>query len=309
MGYSRWSDDDWASYSTTTATKSKSAIFKSHSMDADLNPLNVAMREARDSDANPESTPIIVGVDVTGSMGHLAEQIVRTGLGTLFNEILDRKPVTDPQLMSMAIGDGYSDKAPLQVSQFEADLKCAEWLEKIWLEGNGGGNNTESYDLPYYFAANHTSHDAFEKRGKKGYLFTMGDEFPPTYTKKEYVTDVINSEGDGMQDDILFTDVIAQAEKMYNCFHIIIAEGYCASRDPEGVKEAWQKTMGQRAIWLEDHTKLSETIVSLIQVIEGEDKDKVAASWGGDTALVVGNAIKDLDAVDAFNAAKDVVRF
>ena len=67
--------------------------------------------------------------------------------------------------------------------------------------------------------------------------------------------------------------------------------------------------MGQRVIWLEDHTKLSETIVSIIEVIGGRDKDDVVKSWSGDTSLVVANAIKDVDIVgENPDNAKGVMR-
>lgn len=70
---------------------------------------------------------------------------------------------------------------------FEADIRIARQLEKLWLEKGGGGNCCESYTLPWYFAALHTAIDWFEKRGQKGYLFTVGDELP-TYLPGTAIT-------------------------------------------------------------------------------------------------------------------------
>lgn len=187
MGYLSWSAKDWASYSTTTSSKPASAIFTSKSLSPKMNPYNQLIRESRDSKEHPESTAIIIAVDVTGSMGMIAENLVKTGLGVLFNEILERKPVKDPQIMVMAVGDSFCDQSPFQIGQFESDIKVADWLEKIHVEGNGGGNNSESYDLPLYYAAFHTSIDCFEKRKNKGYLITIGDEMPRENTLKEHV--------------------------------------------------------------------------------------------------------------------------
>ena len=78
--------------------------------------------------------------------------------------------------MAMAIGDAECDRAPLQVTQFEADIRLADQLRELWIEGGGGGNRGESYHLPWAFAAMRTSTDCFERRGRKGYLFTIGDE-------------------------------------------------------------------------------------------------------------------------------------
>src|SRR4051812_3818980 len=76
MGSSRWSSSDWDSHVSHTASKPASAIF-SHGMHPDLDPKNIVIRESVDSPANPNSTPIIVAVDVTGSMGILATVLVK----------------------------------------------------------------------------------------------------------------------------------------------------------------------------------------------------------------------------------------
>jgi hypothetical protein len=258
----------------------------------DLNPTKFTVRESRDSDLNPNSTAIMVGVDVTGSMGRLADYFVKTGLGTLFGEILDRKPVSDPHLMVLAIGDVEYDSSPIQASQFEADITITDQIEKIHVEHGGGGNSCESYDMPYYIAAHKTSIDCFEKRGKKGYLFTIGDEPPPVKTSKEHIAKFI---GDTPQADVMFSDLIEQAQKMYHCYHIIVAEPstYAGSR-PDAVKKPWVELLGQNVVVLTDSTKLSEVIVSIMEVNEGRDVEDVASSWSGDTSLVVRSAVSGL---------------
>jgi hypothetical protein len=75
-----------------------------------------------------------------------------------------------------AIGDATCDRAPLQVGQFESDNRMDDDLSRILLEGGGGGQKTESYELAMYFMARHTAADCYEKRGKRGYLFIIGDE-------------------------------------------------------------------------------------------------------------------------------------
>ena len=85
--------------------------------------------------------------------------------------------IPDPTLLFLAIGDHECDKSPLQVGQFESgDPELDLWLTRTWLEKGGGGNAGESYLLAHYFAAYHTDIDAYNKRGKRGFLFTVGDE-------------------------------------------------------------------------------------------------------------------------------------
>jgi hypothetical protein len=60
------------------------------------------------------------------------------------------------------------------------------------------------------------------------------------------------------------------------------------------VIDQWTDLMGQRTILLSDIDKLSEVIVSTIQVVRGTDVDTVTKSWSGDTSLVVAKAVSGL---------------
>jgi hypothetical protein len=297
---------DMGAYATTSSSLRGSSVkstFKSSGMKDYLNPKGVVMRESRDSVDNPNATAIIVALDVTGSMGDVANKIAIEGLGTLFGEILSRKPISDPHMMFMAVGDVFSDEAPLQVSQFEADNRILEQLRDIYVEGNGGGNQSESYTFPWYFAAMHTSIDCFEKRKKKGYLFTLGDEKCPPTLPASKIEEFL---GENPERDFTAAELLAMVEKSYHVFHIVIEEGSFARNHHPEVMKSWRDILGQRVISLSDYTKLAEVIVSTIQVVEGEDKATVAKSWSGDTSLVVSNAIKDLATV---GDSKGVVRF
>ncbi len=292
MGYARWDPKDWKTYTRkTTRGRSRDEVFSRRSIRKDFDPRKIGLRESRDSDANPESNAIIVAFDETGSMGSIPDAFVREGLGTLVTEVLDRKPVTDPHVMMMGIGDAWCDSAPLQVTQFEADIRIAEQLKDMYLEGGGGGNQWESYNLPWYFAARKTAIDCFEKRGKKGYLFTVGDEPPPPVLLAGHVKEVM---GEKIQGDLDSRDVLAMASRMYEVFHVVIEEGSYFRHDPRGVTDPWRELLGQRALMLSDYNRLAEVIVSAIEINEGRDRRAVTASWSGDTSLVVADAVKAL---------------
>lgn len=287
MGSGSFNPTAYRAYASSTAGKTTDEVYASRSLKKELNPKGVKLRESRDSADNPASTPLIVAIDVTGSMGILADEIARKGLGTLFTAVLDRKPITDPHVMFMAVGDANCDQAPLQVSQFEADNRIVEQLTQIWIEQGGGGNNFESYNLPWYFAAYHTEHDSLVKRGKRGYLFTVGDEEAPHDLTKDQILAFI---GDKLEHTVSTALVLAEAQRKYDVFHIIIEEGDYASTHQAKVKESWRKILGQRVISLGDHHKLAETIVSTIEVAEGRDAKEVTAAWGA----VVYDAVKHL---------------
>lgn len=285
MGNTRWDPSDWTAYSASTSTKSRAEIFTSRTIDAALDPAKIDVRESVDSTANPNSTPIILASDVTGSMGALAEQIVKHELGKIMGEIYDRKPVTDPHILGGAIGDTYWDRHPFQATQFEADLAVAKQMEKLYIEGGGGGNAGESYLTAWYFAAFKTKCDAFAK-GRKGFLFTIGDEAPLDDLPKEHVKEFF---GDDVQEGFTTKGLLELIAPNWNVFHLIIKP---VSSQP--VKAKWTDLLGQNAISVSDVGKMGEIIVSTMELLAGKSIDEIADSWSGDTSMVVRDALGSL---------------
>jgi hypothetical protein len=308
MGGSSFNPGHFRSFASAKVTgKATSAVFTARSMKESLDPklMKNMMRESCDDDVCPNSTAIIVGLDQTGSMGMIPDYMIREGMPKLFQEIIDRKPVPDPHLMFMGIGDAETgEDSPIQISQFEAGIRIADQLKDMHLVGMGGGNQHESYTFPWYMAAMHTKIDCWEKRQKKGYLFTVGDEYPnPILTRAAIKKNV------GVDPEIDFTakQLLDMVSKNYHVFHIIVEQGSAAQRNMGETLRQWQELLGQRTLVLSDYTKLSEVITSAIQVIEGDTIDKVVDSWSGDTSLVVSKAIKDLAVGSSGKSA--VVRF
>lgn len=306
MGGPSFDPSHWASFAASSvAGKATHTIFSARGLRESLDPKHMKnmLRESCDDATCPNSTAIIVGLDETGSMHIIPDYMVREGLPTLFQEIYNRKPVSDPHIAFLGLGDAEVDFSPIQISQFEAGMRIADQLTDIYLEGNGGGNRYEGYTMAWYVAAMHTKIDCFLKRGKKGYLFTVGDEEPnPTL----YRSDIIRHLGVGPETDMTAQQLLDAASRMYHVFHVIVEQGHYASRCLDRVVKGWQDLLGERALRLSDYTKLSELIVSAIQVTEGDTVDNVVKSWSGDTSLVVAKGIEGL--VPANAASSGVVR-
>jgi hypothetical protein len=288
MGSSRWDSASYASYSTSTSKKTRKEIFTNESgCHDDLNPAKFAVRESCDSEANPNSTPIIIGVDETGSMGFLAEEIIKQGLGVIVQGIYERNPVPDPHILLAAIGDATCDFAPIQTTQFEADVKITEQIEKFYLEGRGGGNNGESYPLLWWFAAFKTKCDAFSK-GRKGYLFTIGDEAPLKTIGKDEIKTFLGAD---VSENIDIASLLEEVQETWEVFHLITPT---AATERQKAVQKWSALLQERAIVVSDAKRLGEVIVSILQVNEGQNEDDVAASWDGETKLVVSKAVHGL---------------
>lgn len=295
MGGGTFTTKDWASYASKNIHgKSTSQIYSAHRMNDDFDPKGV-IRESCDSDEHPESTPIIIGLDVTGSMSNILNEVAQQ-LGDLVTEILEREPVKDPQIMFNAIGDSHCDSYPFQCTQFESDIRIAEQLTQLYFERGGGGNGFESYPLAWYFAANHTKIDSFEKRGKKGFLFTMGDDSYPKQLYREHLQEIF---GDDIEKDTMSMDeVLSQVNRKYEVFHLCLKEGSNMSspwaRDDDYVMDEWTNLLGERAIPVSDYTKIPQIIVSILERMAGKDIDEIANSWDGSTAVVVREALSGL---------------
>lgn len=278
MGSSSWSDDTFRTLSATNSTKTRAQVFTNTSTDKDMNPKGVKFRESRDSDAHPFTIAISFNLDETGSMGEIPEILVKKKLGALM-ETLIAHGVPDAQLMFTGIGDHYSDRSPLQVGQFESGTEeLNKWLSSIYLEHGGGGQDMESYSLAWYslawyFAARHTSIDCMEKRGQKGFLFTVGDELM----------------GTTVSEDITAEQALREAQKNYHVFHLHIKQTSTGSNS--SIIDRWKNLMGERLIIVEDYNNIAEIVATTVAVINGADINNVVSTFDSKTANAVTNAL------------------
>jgi len=294
MGGGSWDPNAWKTASKATRGRSVSENFTARKIDSTLDPKNIRVRESRDSEAHPNSLAVILAGDVTGSMGMCANVIIQKGLGLTMEALLAEKDKGyDPQIMVAGIGDFLYDKSPLQLTQFETEVgPMVEQTQKIFIEGGGGGNNTESYDGIWLAGAMLTSIDCFEKRKKKGYIFTIGDERAPRVLTKE---DLLSKAGISVEDDVASKDALEMAERTYNVFHVIVAEGSHARYSGiDVVKASWLPLLGQRVLILNKLDDLAEVIVSAIRINEGENAEDVIGAWSGGTAVTVREAVKGM---------------
>lgn len=210
-------------------------------------------------------------------MGVLAEQIVRTGLGDVMQRIYDQKPAADPQVLCAAVGDLDCDSAPFQATQFEANGSAlVEQIKSLYLEGGGGGNGGESYFLAWAFAVAKVKADAFTQ-GRKGYLFTIGDECVHRDGDVARLNAVLGTQLTIDPAKSVARTLVERAREHWHVFHLIVKP---VADQP--VVPAWRELMGERAIVVEDPKNLAVGIAAIIEHVEG-----IAGQWTGDAALVV----------------------
>jgi hypothetical protein len=260
MGYGNYSHAAHEALSKGRTDLPRQEIFTQQGCHALMNPKGVRLRESRDSADHPNTVPIAFALDVTGSMGMIPDLIARTELPTFMKLLMDCG-IADPQLLFMAVGDATSDNAPLQVGQFESTAELMDqWLTFSYLEGGGGGQNKESYELALYFLAEHTDTDAWNKRKKRGYIFMTGDELPYPAVSRHQVEAII---GDKVDEDLSTESVVAAAQKLYEPF-FLIPDKERANR----CEARWRELLGDHVIVMEDAADTCHVAAGIVALRE-----------------------------------------
>jgi len=262
MGRGSYTASDWASLrrsNNLTDENRVETIFSAKRAGTAYDVRHVVLRESRDNADSPHSTPVIIGFDVTASMGYLAKELSVHTINEAVQRLFAGNAIPNPQFLCAAIGDSRSDKAPLQVTQFESDIRVIRQLTDLYLEGGGGGNYGESYHLLWYFAAFRTAADCFDKRGEKGLLFTIGDDScHPQLTAAE----IRRVFGANNAYTLSNEELIAAAEKHWQLFHIHIETDGSYSA---GVLQQWLTLLPGRVAVI--HKKNIRSLASLLDIL------------------------------------------
>ena len=260
MGYGNYSHAAHTALIADRAAKPGAEVFTQTATHALMNPHGLKVRESRDNADHPNSLGIVFALDVTGSMGDIPQTLARRELPT-FMKLLTDCGVPDPQLMFLAIGEATSDRAALQVGQFESTAELMDqWLTWSYLEGGGGGSGEESYELAFYVLAQHTDTDAWAKRQKRGYLFMTGDELPYPAVSRHQIEALI---GEKLDEDIPIEEAIAAAAETYHLFFLIPDAQRRSRCEPR-----WRELLGDHVICMdapEDACAVAAGIVALTE--------------------------------------------
>jgi hypothetical protein len=261
MGSGMWSTDVYDAADRYRRSTGKSAFAYSDSGARTVHPAldpRGAVRESRDSAEHPQSTAISVLFDVTGSMGKVPRTL-QAKLPQLLGLLLRQGYARDPQIMFGAIGDATCDRVPLQVGQFESDNRMDDDLGRIVLEGGGGGQMMESYELAMYYLARRTVTDCWAKRGRRGYLFIIGDELAYPRVDRQQVSQWT---GEELSEDVSLRQIVDEVTRRWDLYYLLPTGSHYARNHK--VLDFWRDLLGQNAVVLDDVDAVCETIALTI---------------------------------------------
>lgn len=280
MGTGSWTRDSFARYSSTKRRSVGSDgsisgdyhaqdMFKQRMIAPELDPKN-KMRECCDSEEHPNTKPVVLGLDVTGSMGGAAVEVAKK-LNVVMTSLYEK--VADVEFMIMGIGDLAYDNAPIQASQFESDIRIAEQLDKIYFEGGGGGNSYESYTAAWYFGLRHTKLDCWN-REKKGIIITMGDEALNPYLPKNPLSRVT---GDNLQGDVETKDLYEESIRKFDIYHLAVNDSQTSYRyHKSDIKESFGKYLDENHLRIVSMDNIASAIVDIITHTEAGTENREA---------------------------------
>lgn len=260
---SHWKGRD----STAARTKYDTHVNRSYSTarSSRIDPKDLAP----DSIETKSKSPMVIWCDVTGSMG--------TWPATIFSKLpyleLEGKEYLgeDMEIAWGAIGDATCDRYPLQVRPFTSGLALEKELEKLVIEGGGGGSKQESYEL----AAMYSARNILTPNAEKPICIIIGDEGFYDIANKHDITKVARAN--------LQTNRIESAEifkELTDKFSVYLIRkpyrdigGDKVSNEDLIIQRQWEQVLSPERII---HLPNADRVVDVIFGILAKEKNRVA---------------------------------
>lgn len=174
--------------------------------------------------------PLVVQVDVTGSMGEWPK--------IMFSKLpyldLEGKEYlgADMEISFAAVGDATCDTYPVQVQPFGSGTALKDNLTKLVIEGGGGGGGTESYELGALFYARNVE---MPNAIRPIFIF-VADEMPYTRVSKHLAAKAAKV---ALSEDLTVDQVFAELKEKYAVY--LVHKPYS---DP-ATRQEWVRLIGE----------------------------------------------------------------
>ena len=207
-------------------------------------------------------TGVVIGVDGTGSMGDAAF-VLHDKLPMFWGQIEQQGYLKDFALSFAMVGDVNSDHAPLQICPFAKGAALDEWIGRLYIEGNGGGQGMESYETLAYFYARHV--DFTHPKAHKPYLFLIGDESYYPEVPAGAVRDLI---GDRLKTSLSAAQIFGELMEKYQVYMLHVRY----NGGDKAVCKDWKKILGQNFILLKEPKAVVDVVLGII-ALTAETRD------------------------------------
>jgi hypothetical protein len=195
------------------------------------------------------SNPIVIAVDVTGSMASWPFEIFDR-LPLLYNTLSQYRE--DVEICFAAIGDAACDRWPLQVTTFASGFDLEQLLGSLYGEG-GGGDAPESYGLFAHWVDTHV--DA--PNATDPFLIVFGDITMHTTVPGAQIQGLL---GDPAQD----VDALEAWRRVCSRWNVWFLRRP-GGKDGDQVDRQWGEAIGEQKIFhIEDEARAVDSAMGLI---------------------------------------------
>jgi hypothetical protein len=254
-----YSPGDWKGHDFSSARKAYDVHVGRSYSDAKASNKSVADL-VPDSVSTDSDAPLMILCDVTGSMGDWP--------ATIFSKLpyldLEGKEYLGPnmEISFAAIGDAHSDNYPIQVRGFKKGTDLEKELKQLVIEGNGGGQSSESYELTaLYYARN-----AKMPNAPRPIMIIIGDEgFYETITKEHAKLAHVKLEDNRINTDDLFKEL----QEKYSVY--LIRKPYDSGGEAT-IQRRWEKLIGKEHIAM---LPSADRVIDVIFGILAQEKNRV----------------------------------
>ena len=212
--------------------------------------------------------PIVLALDGTGSMGKLPKIFIDKE-AMVACQLTEQGYLpgaqTEARISFAIIGDAETDAAPLQVADFCTTRETGVQTRRLWLEGGGGANKVESYQLAAYFYARHCR---IAEDAVPFFIFTGDEGFYDTL----YARDIAATFGDTVQGNLETKEVFAELLRNFrgNVFLVhrpYVSEGCPSDRE---VLQQWEGVLGkERIVILREDRAIADMILGILALRGG----------------------------------------
>ncbi|MBS3104130.1 hypothetical protein J4222_04150 [Candidatus Woesearchaeota archaeon] len=201
---------------------------------------NKSLEDVLPKNISTSSTaPLVIISDVTGSMGEWPAVIFSKlpYLELEGQEYLGK----DMEISFAAVGDAYSDNYPLQVRPFTKGTELADRLKELVIEGGGGGQIMESYDL----AAMYYSRNVSMPNAVSPILIFIGDEGLYDFVDKDQAKDIC---GQNIEGRLSSNQMLSELQNKYSVYLVRkpynVSSGDSMSSEDKKVYAQWEGLLG-----------------------------------------------------------------
>lgn len=205
-------------------------------------------------------TPLVVAVDVTGSMADWP-QLIFEKLPLLYNEV--KRYMPEVEISFAAVGDAYCDNYPIQIQDFGKDKDLDAKINALYPEGGGGGTSQESYELTALFY----NKNCEMPKAKKPIFIFAGDE---GFYKNLDASTIEKYLGGSEAKSTTGKQIMEELASKYDTY--LLHKEYEGSDD--AIVAQWKGAIGnQRVLKLDDPRRIVDCIIGIVAAAAGNFVD------------------------------------